>query len=63
MANVHLTDEAYARLKAAKKKDQSFSDVILEKIPQEIDWDRCIGSWKDVDVKKMMAEVKADRRG
>ena len=62
MANVFLTDEAYARLKAAKKQGQSFSDVILDTIPQEIDWEKHLGSWKGADVKKLMAEIKAERR-
>ena len=61
MANVFLTDEAYARLKAAKKEGQSFSEVVIERVPQEIDWDKYLGIWKGVDAEKMVANIRKAR--
>lgn len=61
MANVFLTGEAYARLKAAKRQGQSFSEVIMQKIPQEINWAEVVGSCKNMDAKKAFAEIKRER--
>ena len=61
VANVFLTAEAYARLKAVKNEGESFSDVVLENIHQKIDWDGVVGSCKGIDVKKLKAQVKRDR--
>lgn len=61
MANVFLTDEAYARLKAAKKENESFSDVIMAHISQNIDWDKYIGSCKGMNAEKLSAEIKKER--
>lgn len=61
MVNVFLNDAAYARLKAVKREEQSFSDVVLEKIPQDIDWDDFVGAWKGIDAKKAYAEIKRER--
>ena len=61
MANIFLTNEAYARLRAAKKEGESFSDVILENIHQKIDWDEVVGSCRGIDVKKLKAQIKRDR--
>ncbi|MBI5226366.1 antitoxin VapB family protein [Candidatus Micrarchaeota archaeon] len=62
MANVYLTDEAYARLKAAKKEGQSFSDWVKENAKPHIDWDQFVGCCKDMDIDKAMAEMKKERR-
>lgn len=61
MANVFLTEEAYARLKAAKKEGQSFSDVVMERVQQEIDWDKYLGCCKGMDAEKLVAELRKDR--
>ncbi len=61
MINISLNDEAYARLKSVKKKDQSFSKLILEKIPQDINFDKFFGAWKDEDIEKLKAEVRKGR--
>ena len=61
MANIFLTDEAYARLKAAKKQGESFSEVIIEYVPQKIDWDKFVGSCKGIDAEKIKAEIRKDR--
>ncbi len=61
MANVFVTPEAYARLKAAKKGDESFSQVILAHVPQIIDWDEFVGSCKGMDAKKLYAQIKRER--
>ncbi|MBI2444902.1 antitoxin VapB family protein [Candidatus Micrarchaeota archaeon] len=62
MANIYVTDEAYARLKAAKSEDQSFSDWILENVRPQIDWDRHFGSCKGMDVKRIVKELQDERR-
>lgn len=61
VANVFLSDEAYARLKAAKKAKESFSEVIMQHVPQQINWDEVLGSCKGMDSKKIYAEIKRDR--
>ena len=61
VANVFLSAEAYARLKAAKKEGESFSEVIIEHIPQEIDWNEFLGSCKEINAKKLYAEIKKER--
>ena len=61
MANVFLTDEAYARLKAAKKGNESFSDVVIEHIPQQIDWNKYLGCCKGIDAEKLVEELKRER--
>lgn len=62
MANVFLTDEAYAKLKAAKEDSQSFSDWVMENAKPEINWDKYLGCCKDMDVDKALAELKRERR-
>ena len=62
MVNVFLSPEAYARLKAAKKGNQSFSDVVIERVPQEIEWKEFLGSAKGIDAKKVYGEIKRERR-
>lgn len=61
MANVFLTAEAYARLKAAKNEGESFSDVVMEHIPQKINWSEVLGSCKGIDSKKLYKEIKKER--
>lgn len=61
MANVFLTDEAYGRLKAAKKERESFSDVIVRTVPQEINMKEFLGCCKGEDAKKIKAEIRKER--
>ncbi|MBI5636125.1 hypothetical protein HY993_04150 [Candidatus Micrarchaeota archaeon] len=61
MANVFLSTDAYARLKAAKKEGESFSDVIITFIPQEINWGEFLGSCKGIGAKKLYAQIKKER--
>lgn len=61
MANVFLSAEAYARLKAAKKEKESFSEVVMQHVPQQIDWEQVVGSCRGMDAKKAYAEIKRDR--
>ena len=61
VANVFLSSEAYARLKALKKQKQSFSDVVMEYVPQEIDLKEFLGSCRGMDAKRVFAEIKRDR--
>ena len=61
MVNIFLSPEAYARLKAAKKGGESFSEVILEKIPQEVDLKEFLGSCRGMDADRMIAQIKKER--
>lgn len=61
MANVFLSNEAYARLRAAKKPQQSFSDVILERVPQDLDLSEFLGCCKGMDAEKLSREIRRDR--
>ncbi len=61
LANVFLSAEAYARLKAAKENEESFSEVVLKYVPQEINWNEFLGSCKGLDAKKVFAEIKKER--
>ncbi len=62
MANVFLTDEAYARLKAAKKKKQSFSDVVMEQVKTTIDLKEFFGSCKGINAEKLYETIKKERK-
>ncbi len=61
LANVFLSAEAYARLRAAKENEESFSEVVLKYVPQEINWNEFLGSCKGADAKKVFAEIKKER--
>ena len=61
MPNVFLTSEAYARLKAAKKGDESFSDVIVENLRQDIDINDFLGSCSEIDAEKLSAGIRRER--
>ena len=61
MANVFLTPEAYAKLKAAKKPGESFSDVVIKLVPQTLDLDEFVGSCKGLDAKKLTKEIREER--
>ncbi len=62
MANVFLTSEAYARLKAVKQQGESFSDVVMLHVPQKIDLKEFLGSCKEIDADKLNARIKSGRR-
>ena len=60
---VSLSEEAYRKLKRAKKDSESFSDVILRTVKSPSgDLDRFIGAWKGEDFEKIEAKILADRR-
>lgn len=61
MANVFLNDEAYAHLMAAKKVGESFSDVVLREVRQEIDLKEFVGCCKGEDAERIKAEIKRER--
>ncbi len=61
MPTVFFNNSAYARLKAAKRSNESFSDVILRCVPQKINWDKFVGSCKGIDTEKIIKEIKKDR--
>ncbi len=60
---VSLSEEAYRKLKRAKKDSESFSEVILRTVKSPGgDLDRFIGAWKGEDFEKIEAKNLADRR-
>ncbi len=61
MVNVFLTPEAYAKLKAAKQEGESFSDVVVREVKQQIDLDKYFGALKGMDAEKLSAEIKKER--
>lgn len=61
MANVFLNDEAYARLKAAKKETESFSKFVLREIPVQNRVSEFLGSWKGSDLKRIVSEIERER--
>ncbi|OIO25297.1 hypothetical protein AUJ14_04740 [Candidatus Micrarchaeota archaeon CG1_02_55_22] len=62
MANVFLSGEAYARLKAAKKGGESFSDVVMREVKQDLDLKEFFGSCKGMDAGKINKRIRTDRR-
>ncbi len=61
MANVFLNDDAYARLKAAKKENESFSDLVLREMPVQNRIKEFLGSWQGNDMKKIISEIERER--
>ena len=61
--HVSLSDEAYERLKKAKKDSESFSDVVLRIVRSPTgDLNRFFGAWKDDEHEKVKAKILADRK-
>jgi predicted CopG family antitoxin len=65
--NVTLTEEAYERLRAHKREDESFTDVVLRLTDAESDPMDGFGAMEDVDgfreaVEETRAELDADLR-
>lgn len=61
MANVFLTDVAKARLKAVKEENESYSDIIMQYVPQKINWNEFVGSCKGIDAEKIKSEIREER--
>jgi len=61
---VSLSEEAYERLKKAKKgPEESFSDVVLRTIKSPSgDLDRFFGAWKGNDYSQIGAKILSDRK-
>ena len=61
---VSLSEEAYERLKKAKKgPEESFSDVVLRVIKSPSgDLDRFFGAWKEDDYAQIEAKILSDRK-
>jgi len=55
---ITLTEEAYQRLRALKRDDESFTDVVLRITDSEQDIMKGFGSWSDTDLRE---EVEAAR--
>ncbi len=62
MVNVFLTPDACARLRAAKGENESFSDVVIREVKQQVDLDKYLGACAGMDVEKAIARIKKDRR-
>lgn len=61
--NISLTDDAYERLKAHKREDESFSDVVTRLADANEDKLKGFGAWADTDLRESVAEAReeADR--
>ncbi len=60
---VSLSEEAYERLKKAKKDSESFSDVVLRTVKTPGgNLDRFFGVWKGEDYARIEAKILADRK-
>jgi predicted CopG family antitoxin len=49
---ITLTEEAYQRLRAMRRDDESFSDVVLRLTDSEQDIMKGFGSWADTDLRE-----------
>jgi predicted CopG family antitoxin len=60
---VSLSEEAYKRLKKAKKGSESFSDVVLRAVKSPSgDLDRFFGVWKGEDYSRIESKILAERK-
>jgi len=55
---ITVTEEAYSRLRALKREDESFTDVVLRMTNSERDVMKGFGAWEDTD---LHAAVEAER--
>jgi predicted CopG family antitoxin len=56
--NISITEEAYDRLQAHKRDDESFTDVILRLTDDERDIMSGFGAWKGTDKADHAREVR-----
>jgi predicted CopG family antitoxin len=60
---VSLSEEAYERLKNAKKESESFSDAVLRIVKNPSgDIERFFGAWNGEDAAQVRAKIAADRK-
>lgn len=60
---VSLSEEAYERLRRAKKNSESFSDVVLRTVNSpKGDLDRFFGAWKSESYTRIEAKILSDRK-
>jgi predicted CopG family antitoxin len=60
---VSLSEEAYERLKKAKKGSESFSDVVLRTVKSPTgDLNRFFGAWKEDEYAPIEERILADRK-
>lgn len=60
---VSLSEEAYMRLKKAKKGSESFSDVVLRTVKSPGgNLDRFFGAWKGEDYSRIQKKILEDRK-
>ena len=59
--NITITEEAYERLRAHKRDDESFTDVVLRLTGAEVDPMNGFGAMKDADgFREAVEETRAD---
>ena len=61
LANVFLIDTAYAKLRAAKQDRESFSDVVMRYVPQDLNLKEFLGSCKGMDANKLNEKIRRER--
>jgi predicted CopG family antitoxin len=60
---VSLSEEAYERLKKAKKNSESFSDVVLRTVKSPSgDLDRFFGAWKGEEYASIKSKLLSERK-
>lgn len=60
---ISLTEEAYENLKALKKADESFSDVVLRITGNQADKMEGFGAWGDTDLREEAKEYRDEFDG
>ena len=60
---VSLSEEAYERLKKAKRNSESFSDVVLRTVKSPRgNLDRFFGAWKAEEYMSIESKILSDRK-
>ena len=57
---ITLTDEAYQQLRAMKRDDESFTDVVLRVTGSEKDIMKGFGSWADTDLREAVEAAQEE---
>lgn len=57
---ITVTEEAYERLRAMKRGDESFTDVLLRVTGGEEDVMKGFGSWKESDLREAVEDAREE---
>lgn len=60
MKRITVTEEAYERLRAMKRGDESFTDVLLRVTGGEKDVMKGFGSWKESGLREAVADGREE---